>query len=720
MKFKSIKSKFAVLMIIIVIMVIIICSILVNRILKDIVKERIENEAQIILDNIVISTRSILKYGENKDDIMELIKQTASYELIDRIVFCNSEQKVLVSNNRLDVGTFIDNMCVSNIAFTEATTASHFDANEHQYEIAMSISEDENLGIMYMMLDSQNVRNMINNSTISIMIAIVTIVLLVVLVISIVMNKQIIHPLKVIRESTEKVIRNDFNNPIELNRTDEFNDLEKAFNNMINYVKHSMVSLEKEKSFAEQSSKEKMNFLARMSHEIRTPLNSIIGFSSLLLEKKTSSEDKKELEIIINASNHLINVVDEILKISRIEKNQLALENKPYSISKVIQQIRHMFEMQAVNKELNFTTSVDDNVPSVLVGDSFRIKEIIINLVGNAMKFTSSGAITVHASYEMPFLSIAVSDTGVGIPKEKQKLIFEPFEQSDQSVSRLYGGSGLGLAISKKIAELMGGNIILNSDGVNGSTFIVIVKSELPIGDGNSNMVESWLNEDPEIESIILEYLPKLPMKVNELKRYVKESNYIELQKSLHALKGVTSNLNIFEIANCIKEFEQYIIVRNDIDDNYTVYLGALDKIVSKIPTHYLEQNASNESSVKKSENLKILLAEDVPENRYLIKLLLEKHPVQIDEACNGQEAIDKLKVSTYDAMLLDIQMPVKSGIDVLKWLLENKDSKPEHIIALSANARREDMEKYLSLGCTDYLSKPVDKKLLRNMIENL
>ena len=720
MKLKSIKSKFAVLMIVIVIVVILVCSILVNRILKDIVKERIENESQIILDNIVIATRNLLMHGENMDEIQRILELTASYELIDRIVFCSNEQRILVSNNGLDVGTFIDNMCVSNVAMTQSTTASHFDSSEHQYEIAMSISEDENLGIMYMMLDSKNVRDMINNSTISIMIAIVSILLLVVLVITVEMNKHIIHPLKVIRESTEKVIRNDFNNPIKLNRSDEFNDLEKAYNNMINYVKHSMVSLEREKAFAEQSSKEKMNFLARMSHEIRTPLNSIIGFSSLLLEKKSSSEDKKELEIIINASNHLINVVDDILKISRIEKNQLSLENKPYSITKLVQQIRHMFEMQAVTKGLDFSSGVDENVPNILVGDSFRIKEIIINLVGNAMKFTSSGSISIHVSYEIPYLSIAVSDTGVGIPEEKQKLIFEPFEQSDQSVSRLYGGSGLGLAISKKIAEIMGGNIILNSDRVNGSTFIVIVKSEMPVGDSYTDMVESWINEDPEIESIILEYLPKLPSKVNELRNYVKESNDKELKKSLHALKGVTGNLNLFEITNCIKEFEQYIVVRSSVDDNYTVYLETLDKILSKIPAHYLEHSVSKDVPMKQNKNLKILLAEDVPENRYLIKLLLEKQPVQIDEACNGQEAIDKLKVESYDAMLLDIQMPVKSGIDVLKWLLKNDRFKPEHVIALSANARREDMEKYLSLGCTDYLSKPIDKKLLRNMIENL
>ncbi len=721
MKLKSMKSKIALMMIILLIIVTVVCSFIINRVLSDIVKNRIGNEAKIILDNVVTATRTLMHHEDSEEDIYSIIKKTVSYDAIEKITFCDSEQVIVVSSNESEVGTVATNMCITSVAENHSPIASYLDVKEHIYEMAMPISEDEDLGIMYILLDSTYIENLISTSTFNVMLAIITVLVLVMLIIILFIHYLVIKPIEIIKESTEKVIRSEFDNPIKLNRNDEFNELEKAYNNMINYVKDNMSTLENDKHMAVQSSKEKMDFLARMSHEIRTPLNSIIGFSSLLLERKSNIEDKKELDIIINASNHLINVVNDILNIGRIEQDQLTLDNKSYSIKKMVAQISNMFEMQIKDKGLDFVVKVDKDVPRVLFGDSFRIKEIIINLIGNALKFTREGSISVSVTYELPFLSIAIKDTGIGISKDKQDIIFEPFEQSDDSVSRLYGGSGLGLAISKKIAELMGGDIILMSDGINGSTFTVVVKSQVPSSNEDDfSMIESWLAEDPEIESIILDFIPKLPLRVSDLKVLIEEADIGALKDALHAFKGVSSNLNLHEITICIEEFEKYILVRNTVDENYEIYLSALEKIISSIPSYYFTSDTNSNITSKRSHRLKVLLAEDVIENRYLIKMLLKNNQVDIDEASNGEEAINKLGTTIYDVLLLDIQMPIKSGIDVLHWLKDNGNHKPEHVIALSANARREDMESYISLGCTDYLSKPVDKQLLRDKIDRI
>ena len=719
MKFKSMKSKLAFLMIAIIIIVALLSTVLVNNVLTSIVENRISNEAKLILDNLRISTATLLHHENSEDDIAALINQTVSYELIEKVSFCNSQQKIIVSSEEGEEGLYTDNMCVSSVATNHKDFASYFDVDNHIYEMAMPVSDHESLGIIYLSLDSSYIDNLLSSSTTHVIITIILIQTVVLIAIFIVLNFQVIRPLKIINASTEKVIKNDFNSPLELNRNDEFDELEKAYNKMLDHIKRYMEHLENDKKMAVQSSQEKMNFLARMSHEIRTPLNSIIGFSSLLLERNSNIEDKKELNIIINASNHLVNVVNDILDITKMEQHQLILENEPYSMRRVMEQISAMFEMQIKNKGLTFEVTINKNVPTMLFGDSFRIKEIIINLMGNALKFTEKGSIKVVIDYELPFLSIAVTDTGVGIPEEKKSIIFEPFEQSDETVTRLYGGTGLGLAISKRIAQLMGGDIHVISDGKTGSTFTVVVESQINLNEMDESviMVESWISEDPEIENIIMEFLPKLPGRVDEIKTLVKEQRIEALQVALHAFRGVSGNLNINEIASCLDEFERYVVMNPEVDDNYDIYLEALNLIMNKIPSYYLIEHKTKGSSETTKGDLKLLLAEDVIENRYLVKMILQNHSVAIDEAKDGEEVIKMLLLKSYDVLLLDIQMPIKSGIDVLNWINDNSEYRPKHVIALSANARREDMERYMSLGCTDYLSKPIDKELLRNKI---
>jgi len=707
-------------MIAIIIIVALLSTVLVNNVLTTIVKNRISNEAKIILDNLRVSTATLLHHEDSEEDISELINQTVSYDLIDKVSFCNGQQKVVISSKESEEGTYTDNICVASVAVNHKEFASHFDIDNHIYEMAMLVSEHDNMGVMYLKLDSMYIENLLSSSTLHVIITIILIQIVVLITISIVLNYQVIKPLNIINASTEKVIKNEFNSPLDLKRTDEFNDLEKAYNKMLDHIKSYMEHLENDKKMAVQNSQEKMNFLARMSHEIRTPLNSIIGFSSLLLERNSNIEDKKELNIIINASNHLVNVVNDILDITKLEQHQLTLENEPYSMRRMIDQISAMFEMQIKNKGLTFEVTIHKNVPTMLFGDSFRIKEIIINLMGNALKFTEEGSIKVVIDYELPYLKIAITDTGVGIPEDKKSIIFEPFEQSDETVTRLYGGTGLGLAISKKIAQLMGGDIHLFSDGQTGSTFTVIVESQISLNEMDESviMVESWIAEDPEIENIILEFLPKLPGRVEEINTLVEEQRLDALQVALHAFRGVSGNLNIKEVASCLNEFERYVKMNPKVDDNYYVYLDALKLIQNKIPSYYLIKHNTKAISDSPRGNLKLLLAEDVVENRYLVKMILQNHPVAIEEASNGEEVIKMLLENSYDVLLLDIQMPIKSGIDVLNWINDNRAYKPTHVIALSANARREDMERYMSLGCTDYLSKPIDKALLRSKIE--
>ncbi len=383
-----------------------------------------------------------------------------------------------------------------------------------------------------------------------------------------------------------------------------------------------------EKESAEASNRTKSEFLANMSHEIRTPMNAILGFSDILSSQEEDSEKKEMLDIIKTAGRGLLALINDILDFSRIEAGKVDIDKINFSLASLINHMEHMFVAKAKEKKLSFNVLVDKSVSGIVIGDEHRINQILLNLLGNAFKFTEKGSITLTCGYSAQRAVISVSDSGIGISEEKLETVFSAFSQADSSTVRQYGGTGLGLAISRQLAELMGGNLTADSRPGKGSVFTL----ELPLSEFIEDFVE----------------LEELPPGVNGIS--------IEMEKL--SSPGV------------------------------------------EVP-------------------YRILLAEDNRINQMLVKAMLKSMDLECDIAENGKIALDKLSMSHYDLLLLDIQMPVMDGLETLKHIKNDENLKNLYVIALTANAMSGDAEKYVQAGCNDYLSKPIDRKIFMGKIKN-
>jgi protein-histidine pros-kinase len=234
--------------------------------------------------------------------------------------------------------------------------------------------------------------------------------------------------------------------------------------------------LESAKKMAEAASEAKSNFLANMSHELRTPMNGIIAMTELALETELSADQRDLLETSRNSAGSLLGLLNDVLDFSKMEAKRVELENIRFDVHKVVRETARVFEIQARQKGLALTWTIASDVPSNVIGDSARLRQVLVNLLGNALKFTPAGSVSVHAGVEWisareAQVRFAVSDTGIGIPQDKQRLIFQPFAQADESMTRKYGGTGLGLSISQRLVELMQGSLWVESDAGKGSTF---------------------------------------------------------------------------------------------------------------------------------------------------------------------------------------------------------------------------------------------------------
>jgi signal transduction histidine kinase/ActR/RegA family two-component response regulator len=381
--------------------------------------------------------------------------------------------------------------------------------------------------------------------------------------------------------------------------------------------------LNEAKSRAEEATQSKSLFLANMSHEIRTPMNGIVGMANVLKNTPLTKEQRDALNIILNSSDNLLIIINEILDISKIESGKLQFENISFNIHHEIENVVKLLKLRADEKGLDVSYNISPFVPQIVKSDPTRLKQILINLVNNGIKFTEHGSVKMSVSVEdkvgnKNILRFEVEDTGIGIPEDRLQSLFKTFSQTDVSFTRRFGGTGLGLAISKNLVELMGGHIGVESSENEGSTFWFTL-----------NM------EDGDAQSI-----PALT-----------ESTPIETQ-------------------------------------------GMTDKM--KAPN---------------TKKLHVLLAEDNLINQKVAVMVIQKMGFTVDVACNGKIAVDKYSQNQYDMILMDIMMPEMDGIEATKIIRELEKNKTPgsriKIVALTANAMKEDREKCLSSGMDDYLSKP-------------